>query len=107
MSSSRFVTATARVALVSAGLALAACDTPIEQWQPAQAPKTNTVEFVRLNHTVRFAPGAAVPAPAETRRLLNFVDDAEIARGDQTVPGPPPTHKLSHAPPPPSPQPPV
>src|SRR5216684_2055015 len=97
MSSSRFVTATARVALVSAGLALAACATPIEQWQPAQAPKTNTVEFVRLNHTVRFAPGAAVPAPAETRRLMNFVDDAEIAGGDDIYLDAAPTDRLSQA----------
>ena len=97
MSSSRFVTATARVALVSAGLALAACATPVEQWQPVQAPKTNTVEFVRLNHTVRFAPGAAVPAPIETRRLMNFVDDAEIAGGEEIYLDAVPTDRLSQA----------
>ena len=97
MSPSRFVTATARVALVSAGLALAACATPVEQWQPVQAPKTNTVEFVRLNHTVRFAPGATALAPAETRRLMNFVDDAEIAGGEEIYLDAVPTDRLSQA----------
>lgn len=86
-----------RAALLSTGLALSACDSPIEQWQPVQAPKTNTVEFVRLNHTVRFAPGAAVPAPAETRRLMNFVDDAEMAGGDEIYLDAAPTDRLSQA----------
>jgi pilus assembly protein CpaD len=97
MSVSRSATAVLRAALLSAGLALAACDSPIEQWQPVQAPKTNTVEFVRLNHTVRFAPGAAVPAPIETRRLMNFVDDAEIAGGDEIYLDAAPTDRLSQA----------
>jgi pilus assembly protein CpaD len=97
MTTSRQAIAIIRAALVSTGLALAGCDTPIEQWQPAQAPKTNTVEFVRLNHTVRFAPGAAVPAPAETRRLMNFVDDAEIAGGDEIYLDAAPSDRLSQA----------
>lgn len=97
MSPSRFVTDTARVALVSAALALAACATPVEQWQPVQAQKTNTVEFVRLNHTVRFAPGATALAPAETRRLMNFVDDAEIAGGEEIYLDAVPTDRLSQA----------
>jgi pilus assembly protein CpaD len=97
MSPSRPVTAIVRAALLSAALALAACDTPVEQWQPAQAPKTNTVEFVRLNHAVRFAPGAAVPAAAEARRLMNFVDDAEIAGGDEIFLDAAPTDRLSQA----------
>jgi pilus assembly protein CpaD len=97
MSASRSATAVLRAALLSAALALAACDSPIEQWQPVQAPKTSTVEFVRLNHTVRFAPGAAVPAPIETRRLMNFVDDAEIAGGDEIYLDAAPTDRLSQA----------
>jgi pilus assembly protein CpaD len=97
MSPSRPAAAIIRTALLSAGLALAACDSPVEQWQPVQAPKTNAIEFVRLNHTVRFAPGAAVPAPAETRRLMNFVDDAEIAGGDEIYLDAAPTDRLSQA----------
>ena len=97
MSPPRFATATARVALLSAALALSACATPVEQWQPVQAPKSNTVEFVRLNHTVRFAPGAAALAPTEARRLMSFVDDAEIAGGDEIYLDAVPTDRLSQA----------
>jgi len=68
-------------------LALAGCDSPVEQWQPVEAPKTNKVEFVRLSHSVRFAPGAAALAPAEARRLVAFIDEAEIAGGDDVLLG--------------------
>jgi pilus assembly protein CpaD len=76
---------TCRTAYLSAVLilALTGCDSPVEQWQPAEAPKANKVEFVRLAHSVRFAPGAAALAPAEARRLIAFIDDAEIAGGDE------------------------
>jgi pilus assembly protein CpaD len=70
---------------VMLALALGACDSPIEQWQPIEAAKTNKVEFVRLDHSVRFAPGAATLAPAEARRLIAFVDDAEIAGGEEIL----------------------
>lgn len=76
---------TCRIVLLCAVLllALAGCNSPTEQWQPVEAPKTNKVEFVRLNHSVRFAPGSAALAPAEARRLGAFVDDAEIAGGEE------------------------
>jgi pilus assembly protein CpaD len=86
-----------RAALLSAGLVLAACESPVEEWQPVQAPKSNTVEFVRLNHIVRFAPGAAVPTAAEARQLMNFVDDAEIAGGDEVYLDAAPADRLSQA----------
>lgn len=64
-------------------LALAGCNSPVEQWEPVEAPKANKVEFVRLSHAVRFAPGNAALAPTEARRLIAFIDDAEIAGGEE------------------------
>lgn len=74
--------ATRHIVSLAVMLALAACDTPVEQWQPVEAQKTNKVEFVRLNHSVRFAPGVASLAPVEAHRLNAFIDDAEIAGGE-------------------------
>jgi pilus assembly protein CpaD len=73
------------VAALATGFALLVGCAPVtEQWQPAvsEAQKTNKVEFSRLAHTVRFAPGAAALTPAETTRLAGFLDDSDIIYGD-------------------------
>jgi pilus assembly protein CpaD len=64
---------------------LVGCSPATEQWQPAvaEAQKTNKVEFSRLAHTVRFAPGAAALTPAETTRLSGFLEDSDIIYGDR------------------------
>jgi pilus assembly protein CpaD len=64
--------------------AVAACSPLAEQYQPieAAAGKTNRVEFSRLGHTVRFAPGASQPTAAETARLTSFLEDADVIYGD-------------------------
>jgi pilus assembly protein CpaD len=68
------------------GLAgLTACQTPVEQWQPVEAPKANKVELVRLNHTVRFAPGSANLSTTETQRLNVFLRDSEPQSSEQVV----------------------
>jgi pilus assembly protein CpaD len=66
--------------------ALASCAMQeARQWQPVagEVQKTNKVEFTRLSHTVRFAPGSSTLTPAETTRLFGFLDEADILYGDQ------------------------
>lgn len=61
---------------------LAACTSPVDDWQPLEAPKTNTVALSRLTHTVQFAPGATRISAAERHRLFSFIADADLMAGE-------------------------
>jgi pilus assembly protein CpaD len=61
---------------------LAACTSPVDDWQPLEAPKTNTVALSRLTHTVQFAPGATRISAAERHRLAGFIADADLMAGE-------------------------
>ena len=78
--------------------ALSACAVnDARQWQPiaGEVEKTNKVELARLSHTVLFAAGASTLTPAETTRLLGFLDDSDILYGDHLYLGMPADDALS------------
>ncbi len=63
--------------------ALAACESPVDDWQPSEAPKSNKVELARLSHTVRFESNATKMSPAETTRLAGFLEDSDLVAGER------------------------
>src|SRR5690348_13295001 len=68
---------------VAALASTSGCAPAVHEWQPVEAPKSLTVDFQRLRHTVAFAPASATLPPAESARLLAFLTDAELDASDR------------------------
>jgi pilus assembly protein CpaD len=66
-------------------LQLTACSPAVTDWQPSEAQKAIRVDFVRLDHTVHYAPRAKTPSPEEMKRLALFLDSAETSSTDRVV----------------------
>ncbi|HZS81939.1 MAG TPA: CpaD family pilus assembly lipoprotein [Stellaceae bacterium] len=77
--------------------ALGGCESPVEEWQPVEAPKTSKVELARLSHTVRFEPSATKMSPSETTRLVGFLDDSDLVPGEHVYLQAPRDDSLSRA----------
>ncbi len=48
-------------------------------------PKLNQIEYVKMSHEVRFAPGSAELSPAEKTRLTEFLDRIRAGFSDRFV----------------------
>ena len=63
-------------------LALAACQGGPEYWTGAEAQHDNTVEWVLIDHEVRFAPGSGTLAADERDRLMVFLRRHDVDYND-------------------------
>ena len=70
------------ILLAIASAALAACNTPADEWTTTQAPRQLRVDFQRLTHATAFPSGSAQVAPAERDSLLGFLRSSEVTPDD-------------------------
>ena len=71
--------------LLAAVILISGCTPETARWSPAEAPKVNKVEFVALDHEVRFEPGRAVEVPGQGEALARFFRDVALRWGDQVT----------------------
>lgn len=71
--------------LLAAVILSSGCTPETARWSPAEAPKVNKVEFVALDHEVRFEPGRAVAVPGQRKALARFFRDVALRWGDQVT----------------------
>ncbi len=85
------------VATLAITTAMAACAPRTANWSPAQAPKTNNVNWVSHSHNVR--PSSAVKglSTVERERLDRFAAEVSLGYGDQVVIVTPKRHQAGTA----------
>jgi pilus assembly protein CpaD len=66
-------------------LALAGCAPSPSQWSPVEAPRENTVTFLRLSHAVTFAANEERLSSGEAERLGAFLRRQQVGFGDRIV----------------------
>ena len=83
----RAVIAIAGLALLTAGClpGMAAYGPGENRMTGVEAPKLNRIEYVKMSHEVRFAPGSAVLDATEAKRLAEFLDRIKAGFSDRFV----------------------
>ncbi len=79
-------------AMLAGALAASGCSsediagTPdLARWSPTEATHENRVEFVTLNHAVRFDTNSVKLAPGEAAALQQFLAQIQLSYGDQVT----------------------
>ncbi len=67
----------------AAAVVLASCASQPANWSGAESPKANRVDWVQLEHAVRFTPAENELSPAEKHKLAQFLARSEIGYGDR------------------------
>lgn len=65
--------------------AVAACVPETRSWSPAEAPKVNKVDFIRLDHAVAFAGRSASLTATEREKLVRFLASIHVQSTDQIM----------------------
>ncbi len=73
------------IATIAMTTTMAACAPRTTHWSPAQAPKTNKVDWVSLSHTVHPVKAGNGLSTAERDRLDRFTAEVSLGYGDQVV----------------------
>jgi pilus assembly protein CpaD len=85
------------IATIAMTTTMAACGPRTIYWSPAQAPKTNKVDWVSLSHTVHPVKAGNGLSTAERDRLDRFATEVALGYGDQVVIKTPRRHRAKTA----------
>lgn len=85
------------VATLAMTTTMAACTPRTTHWSPAQAPKTNKVNWISLSHAVRPARAGNGLTTVERERLDRFAAEVALGYGDQVVIETPRRHRAKTA----------